>query len=244
MTTSMVPVTADAVLAKQPAADISDCCVVFEVPRFGSTRRSFASVCGGSVVVLNYDPMLINTCLVLRTHPVAQGVAVLADSPWRPFDGTVASLDVPVSAPLWGDDVIVRGGQSHRRPTAAQALVDRVRAFQRLPADWAGDDTIVIDDAAVSAAERIIDAIAAAGLPLPQASPSSEGEVGLTWYRGRDMLDLTVDPDMHIVWVTRIAGKVEPGDVVAVDSWAFPDQIVEAVRGFYGAVPQPVPRRA
>jgi len=58
------------------------------------------------------------------------------------------------------------------------------------------------------------------------------------------MLDLTVDPDMHIVWVTRIAGKVEPGDVVAVDSWAFPDQIVEAVRGFYGAVPQPVPRRA
>jgi len=62
MTTSMVPVTADAVLANQPAADISDCCVVFEVPRFGSTRRSFASVCGGSVVVLNYDPMLINTC--------------------------------------------------------------------------------------------------------------------------------------------------------------------------------------
>ena len=125
---------------------------------------------------------------------------------------------------------------SNARPRSAklEALIARIKGFGELAADWDGDETIAISKVTIAAAMRTADAAARADFPLPQASPSSEGEISLSWYRKRDRLALIIAPDNYVTWTTSDDRSVEPGGVLRVDSPLFPGSIVEALRGFYG----------
>jgi hypothetical protein len=54
--------------------------------------------------------------------------------------------------------------------------------------------------------------------PLPQASASGEGEVVLTWFRGRDRLEAIIAPDLLLSWVCRVAGRNHRGRVLDLRS--------------------------
>ena len=119
------------------------------------------------------------------------------------------------------------------RHATTQALIDRITGYKYLEADWDGDGATTVDGAVVDAAVAIVDAVSTEGLRLPQPTLSADGEIGLSWFRGRDLFELTIDADLHIVWVLQVGKKVVPGEVHPVGSATFPDMVVEAVREFY-----------
>lgn len=123
--------------------------------------------------------------------------------------------------------------QTPRSP-ALRALLARIRNFGGLAPDWAGEDTTAIDELTIAAAMRAAEAATRAEFPLPQASPSPEGEISLSWYRKRNRLALILAPDGYVTWTTSIDRHVEEGGELRIDSPFFPDSIVEALRGFYG----------
>jgi hypothetical protein len=69
------------------------------------------------------------------------------------------------------------------------------------------------------------------GTRLPQASVSPDGEIGLTWFRGRDQLHAFIEPDGRLVWTEAHDGKVTPGD--DIDSLTERPRFYSAIAHFY-----------
>ncbi len=163
-----------------------------------------------------------------------------------------SALSTAVPDTLWASHLVVqerlsagaagspspRAWESHvtERPKDTQRLVDRITAYRDLEADGDEDEVTPVSKETVAAAVAIVDAISAGGLRLPQPTLSTDGEIGLSWFCGRDLFELTIDADLHIVWVLQVGKKVVPGEVHPVGSETFPGMVVEAVREFYAGV--------
>lgn len=155
----------------------------------------------------------------------------------------LASALVPISgeAGATADMLSFLFPKARPRSARLEALIARIIGFGELAPDWAGGEATAISAATIGAAMRVAEAAERAGLSLPQASPSPEGEISLSWYRGRDRFALTIEQDMHAVWATSINREVEAGDAVEIGSLTFPGLIVGALREFYGSIAAEVP---
>lgn len=49
------------------------------------------------------------------------------------------------------------------------------------------------------------------GVPLPQVLPSADGHIAFVWYNEGDRVQLSVEPDGHLVWYGRFNGVYEAG---------------------------------
>jgi hypothetical protein len=111
------------------------------------------------------------------------------------------------------------------------ALWHQVEEFTRLPNGWSGDG-------AVAPSREIADQVGVllSGLPedlkLPQVTASSEGEIGLTWFKGRDRLDAIVSPDSHLTWISKVGDDFWDGQVLDLTSDSL-DSFYKAVVDFY-----------
>lgn len=115
------------------------------------------------------------------------------------------------------------------------SLWDRIEGFSRLPPNWAGEGAVPASTDSTKIVGHLIN-----GLPddivLPQATASSEGEIGLTWFKRGDRLEAIIDPDGYLTWVSKVGNNVLKGDVLATanaDSDTF-GSLYEALTRFYG----------
>ena len=111
-------------------------------------------------------------------------------------------------------------------------LSSRIESFTKLARDWAGEDTIVVDQQTLDVAKRLVRELPNKW-PLPQATPSPEGEIALTWFKGGNRLEALLQPDRHLIWVVKNDGEYAPGrdiDLNAVASFA---GLFEAIALFY-----------
>ena len=114
-------------------------------------------------------------------------------------------------------------GQPDARPprsTRLAALRDRVQSFARLPEGWAGDGTIPPPREVVAPVDRLLLGLPE-DMPLPYATASGEGEIGLTWFRGEDRLSATASPEGHLLWVIKTGGQFRDGEIVPLASESF-----------------------
>lgn len=169
----------------------------------------------------------------------SQGMAL------RAVAGTLAStvISLPGEAAATADMLSFLYPKARPRSAMLVALLARIMSFGDLAADWDGDEAVTISEVTIAAAMRAADAAARADLSLPQASPSPEGEISLSWYRKRDRLAMIIAPDNYVTWTTSDDRSVEPGGILTVDSPSFPGSIVEALRGFYGRAARAVSLR-
>ena len=69
--------------------------------------------------------------------------------------------------------------------------------------------------------------------PLPQATSSPEGEIALTWFKGRNRLEALLQPDHHLVWVVQDGGEYAPGRDIDLSAIALFASLFEAIALFY-----------
>jgi hypothetical protein len=111
-------------------------------------------------------------------------------------------------------------------------LVSRMDSFTKLPKDWGGEDTILVDRQTLEAAKRLVQELPHQWA-LPQATSSSDGEIAFTWFNGRNRLEALLQPDHHLIWVVQNDGQYAPGrdiDLGAIASFA---DLFEAIALFY-----------
>jgi hypothetical protein len=105
------------------------------------------------------------------------------------------------------------------------ASVDR---FSSLRARWTHADAIPVSEDTISTAAVLLDNLPEVIEP-PHISPSSDGEIGLSWIKGMDRFEAILDADNHLAWITKIDGNYVAGlDVNALSP--------EGRGAFYGAI--------
>ena len=198
----------------------------------GTTVFASSGYYVGSVHLHGY----LSICCTSYAQAVATARVIGDRGRIQSLAGVLSPLCANAGSPLleWAETALTRS-------KSAQTLIDRINKFQKLPVDWDGDGTVIVSDEVVGTAIAIIDALEYADLELPQSSPSAEGDIGLNWYNGSNTLEMTILADGHVVWVTDIDDRVEPGRDVRVVSLLFPSIIIEAVRGFYTKVSSSMP---
>ena len=118
------------------------------------------------------------------------------------------------------------------RAAQLNALRDRLEEFVRLPEGWAGPGTVPPSSLLASQVGRLLEELPK-DAPLPQATASGEGEIGLTWFRGDDCLDALASPDGHLTWVLKIGDAFLEGDVLELSSRSLAP-FHEALADFHG----------
>ena len=112
------------------------------------------------------------------------------------------------------------------------ALRDRIFALTFLEANWAGDDTEPVGNDTATETWDIVAALPK-HLPLPQVSASGQGEVVLTWFRGRDRLEAIVAPDLYLTWVSRLDGRNHKGRALNLRTTSAASLLGDGLADFY-----------
>ena len=119
---------------------------------------------------------------------------------------------------------------------ALASLCNRITRFLDLRPGWDDFDAKPIPTDSV----RIACCLAALGFhnghPLPQASPSPDGEVSLSWFQGRDRLSMVVEPDGIVTWVMSSEDRVQPGGILDFSPGKDPplDAARDVIAAWYG----------
>jgi hypothetical protein len=122
--------------------------------------------------------------------------------------------DAPARLDAAKDDLTSSGGAPLTvRKAETSRLLDQVKSFQRLPNDWAGEGTVLVDSGVYDVSERVLQALPTE-IPLPQVTPSPDGEVGLSWIRNGGRFEVLVQPDQHLLWVIGRDGAYTPGGMI------------------------------
>lgn len=125
------------------------------------------------------------------------------------------------------------GGEGISARTRELSLLSsRIDSFTKLPKDWFGEDTVLVDNKTVEFAKRLVQELPTKW-PLPQATSSPEGEIALTWFKNSNRLEALIQPDHHLIWVIQNDGQYAPGrdiDLGAIASFA---DLFEAIALFY-----------
>jgi hypothetical protein len=125
------------------------------------------------------------------------------------------------------------GGEAiSARARERSLLSNRIESFTKLPKDWGGESTILVDQRTLDVAKKLVRELPKKW-PLPQATSSPEGEIAFTWFKGGNRLEALLQPDHHLIWVVKNDGEYAPGrdiDLSAVASFA---SFFEAIALFY-----------
>jgi hypothetical protein len=125
------------------------------------------------------------------------------------------------------------GGEGISARARERSLLSRrIESFMKLPKDWGGEDTILIDRRTLDVAKRLVRELPK-NWPLPQATSSPDGEIAFTWFKGENRLEALLQPDHHLIWVVKNNGQYAPGrdiDLGVVASFA---GLFEALARFY-----------
>ena len=109
------------------------------------------------------------------------------------------------------------------------SILVRLDKLQHLPSEWAGVDTIVPTKQTIQAAKALISSLPIAS-PLPNVSPSADGEIGFAWAVGKKRFESILASDGKLVWFWTEGKQVFPGSEVDFDG-SFPDELVTALGG-------------
>ena len=115
------------------------------------------------------------------------------------------------------------------RTAQVEALCHKIADFENLPAGWAGEGAAAPSRAVIDFACRLLYELPPS-VDLPQASPSAEGEIGLSWFNGTKRLEAMLQPDGHLVWVKRLEDRFLPGADI---DWREHGTFVQEVANFY-----------
>jgi len=110
-------------------------------------------------------------------------------------------------------------------------LCGKIENFGQLMPGWHGDDAIVPSREAIHKACAIVSDLPP-GVGLPRVNPSPDGEISLTWVNGPKRLNAIIDPDLHLVWATRLDDQIEEGADIDLHA-SSPSPLIDAVRSFY-----------
>jgi hypothetical protein len=125
------------------------------------------------------------------------------------------------------------GGEGISARVREHSLVlSRIESFIKLPKDWGGEDTILVDRQTLDLAKRLVRELPKKW-PLPQVTSSPDGEIAFTWFKGENRLEALLQPDHHLIWVVKNNGQYAPGrdiDLGAVASFA---GLFEAIARLY-----------
>jgi len=111
-------------------------------------------------------------------------------------------------------------------------LSSRIDSFTKLPRDWSGEDTILVDRRTLEFAKRLIRELPSKW-PLPQATPSADGEIAFTWFKNSNRLEAILQPDHHLIWVTQNNGRYAPGRDINLGAIASFADLFEAIALFF-----------
>ena len=117
------------------------------------------------------------------------------------------------------------------RAAALSSLWKRVDGFAQLPEDWAGEGTSPVSDRTLRNARALLRALPDQ-LPLPQAAPSSDGEISFTWFQGPGRFDAAIQADGHLIWIFKKDGEFRPGGEAQMDG-ALPDGFLASLVDFF-----------
>jgi hypothetical protein len=152
----------------------------------------------------------------------------------RSFGLISSSLTAARVVPVFGPVDLPDAPRGVLTATASEPLAeigDRLTQLSQLPVGWAGEGSISPHPSSLKIARRVISEMRA-HLPVPQATASSEGEIGLTWVRDEGRLDAIIDPDGHLTWVSHRAGRYQDGQDLDVGAGAPLSPLFEAVADF------------
>jgi hypothetical protein len=126
------------------------------------------------------------------------------------------------------------GGGEALNPRKADLtrLLARIDGFQRLPVAWAGDDTVMVDSNTYDTAAQILQGLPY-DVPLPQATPSADGEIGLTWIQQGGRFEVMIQPDRHVLWLMNQGHDYEPGGMIDLSTHKSLFDLSEALRRFW-----------
>ena len=124
------------------------------------------------------------------------------------------------------------GGALNPRKADLTRLLARIEGFQKLPTVWAGDDTVMVDSNTYDTATQILQGLPH-DVPLPQATPSADGEIGLTWMQQGGRFEVVIQPDRHVLWLVNHGHDYEPGGLVDLGAHKSLFDLNEALRQFY-----------
>src|SRR5262249_32739983 len=80
------------------------------------------------------------------------------------------------------------GGEAiSARARERSLLSNRIESFTKLPKDWGGENTILVDQQTLDFAKRLVRELPEKW-PLPQATTSPDGEIAFTWFKGGNRL--------------------------------------------------------
>lgn len=130
-----------------------------------------------------------------------------------PSEGTTANTLVNVEAASSVEVTGAGGLALTLRDARLAATVDRIRSFEHLPRDWAGEDTVAIRPEVRLIAERILRSLPPE-IPIPQPTPSGDGEIGLSWIKGADRFEAIVHADCQVAWVLSRGSQFAPGGLI------------------------------
>jgi hypothetical protein len=110
---------------------------------------------------------------------------------------------------------------------ATKELAEKIEGFADLPTSWAGTDTVIPSQETRSAAMGLLRNLSS-DYPLPQVTPSADGEIGFVWYGRGSRVEALLGADIHLVWFGEFAGEIEAGDDV-IWSGANPDGLLQMI---------------
>jgi len=126
-----------------------------------------------------------------------------------------------------GTPVIARSPEYHHQHRASR---DDLGFLRR---EWVDPDAVQVREETISGAKMLL-----AQLPVsverPHLSVSAEGEIGFSWTNGVDRFEAMLDPEDHLVWVSKVGGIFSPGGDILISSAADRDVFYAALREFHG----------
>ena len=135
----------------------------------------------------------------------------------NPGDADFVLITVDASTSRWFDD---RGLVTFIEPMKVSSAMRRLAEIAALADGWDGPDSLA---PAIDIVSKVTDLVS--GLPpslaQPQVTVSDDGEIGLTWFRGKDRSDAIAYPDGDFVWSSMIDGEFCPGMIFKLEKLAF-----------------------
>ena len=125
------------------------------------------------------------------------------------------------------------GGSAFALERNSQAADHVADLLAPLGVQWGRADAIPVSADTIAKARTLLN-----GLPTnfryPHLAPSEDGEIGLSWSLGKDRFEAMLQPDDHLVWVMKVAGKFVAGDDVIWSRQEGRDRFYASLGRFYG----------
>jgi hypothetical protein len=103
----------------------------------------------------------------------------------------------------------------------SRKALDKIEGFGRLEAGWAGEGTVPPSEPTCNAAASLVRNLSERW-PAPQVTLSVDGEIGLTWHKAGNRVEVLIDQDIYVVSLGKFDNEYVDGDEVEWGSEAPP----------------------